>query len=228
MPFTSLARRLACLLAVAALGACTVMPPEPLAHSEGFKPVYPITESQPKQATGAIFNSNRSEAFFGVGRSYVVGDLVSVLLAESTSAARSQNGKLSKKSGISSGTSGTGLVGKLLGDLGGATVSGNTTHEGSGEANQEQSLTGSVTVSVVEIMPNGNLVLRGEKQVALSEGSEVIQVSGVVRPEDIAPNNTILSRRLANAQITYRGVGDQTAASRAGWGTAGVLKLWPF
>ena len=228
MPFTSLARRLACLLAVAALGACTVMPPEPLAHSEGFKPVYPITESQPKQATGAIFNSNRSEAFFGVGRSYVVGDLVSVLLAESTSAARSQNGKLSKKSGISSGTSGTGLVGKLLGDLGGATVSGSTTHEGTGEANQEQSLTGSVTVSVVEIMPNGNLVLRGEKQVALSEGSEVIQVSGVVRPEDIAPNNTILSRRLANAQSTYRGVGDQTAASRAGWGTAGVLKLWPF
>ena len=77
-------------------------------------------------------------------------------------------------------------------------------------------------------MPNGNLVLRGEKLVALSEGSELIQVSGIVRPEDIAPNNTVLSRRLANAQISYRGLGDESAASRAGWGTSAILKFMPF
>jgi flagellar L-ring protein precursor FlgH len=81
---------------------------------------------------------------------------------------------------------------------------------------------------VIEIMANGNLVLRGEKQVALTEGSEVIQVAGVVRAEDIAPNNTVASRRLANAQIAYRGTGDLAATSRAGWGTSGLLKLWPF
>jgi flagellar L-ring protein precursor FlgH len=81
---------------------------------------------------------------------------------------------------------------------------------------------------VIEIMANGNLVLRGEKQVALTEGSEVIQVAGVVRAEDIAPNNTVASRRLANAQIAYRGTGDLAAPSRAGWGTSALLKLWPF
>ncbi len=224
MPCTTLIRRLALALLVATLCACSVIPPQPLVHSEGFKPVYPVVDAQPKLATGAIFNSNRSEAFFGVGRSYVVGDLVSVLLAENTSANRSQNASLKKTAGAK--VSSKGLL-NIFGDLGpelGSTV----TNDGSGQTNQEQTLTGSVTVSVVEIMPNGNLVLRGEKQVALSEGSEIIQVSGVVRPEDIAPNNTVLSRRLANAQISYRGIGDESAATRAGWGTSGILKFMPF
>jgi flagellar L-ring protein precursor FlgH len=224
MPCTTLIRRLALALLVATLCACSVIPPQPLVHSEGFKPVYPVVDAQPKLATGAIFNNSRSEAFFGVGRSYVVGDLVSVLLAENTSANRSQNASLKKTAGAK--VSSKGLL-NIFGDLGpelGSTV----TNDGSGQTNQEQTLTGSVTVSVVEIMPNGNLVLRGEKQVALSEGSEIIQVSGVVRPEDIAPNNTVLSRRLANAQISYRGIGDESAATRAGWGTSGILKFMPF
>lgn len=154
----------------------------------------------------------------------MVGDLVSVLLAENTSANRSQNATLKKTAGAK--VSSKGLL-NIFGDLG-PELGSSINHDGSGQANQEQSLTGSVTVSVVEIMPNGNLVLRGEKQVALSEGSEVIQVSGVVRPEDIAPNNTVLSRRLANAQISYRGIGDEAAASRAGWGTSGIMKFMPF
>jgi flagellar L-ring protein precursor FlgH len=85
-----------------------------------------------------------------------------------------------------------------------------------------------VVVTVVDVMTNGNLVVRGEKQLALTEGSEIIQVAGVIRPDDVAPNNTVQSKRLANAQITYRGTGDMAATARAGWGTSGLLKLWPF
>lgn len=224
MSTPTLIRRLALVLLVASLGACSVIPPQPMTHSDGFKPVYPVADAQAKEATGAIFNSQRSEAFFGVGRSYVVGDLVSVLLAENTSANRSQNATLKKTAGAK--VSSKGLL-NIFGELG-PELGSSVNQDGSGQANQEQSLTGSVTVSVVEIMPNGNLVLRGEKQVALSEGSELIQVSGIVRPEDIAPNNTVLSRRLANAQISYRGIGDESAASRAGWGTSAILKFMPF
>ena len=90
------------------------------------------------------------------------------------------------------------------------------------------SLLASVAVSVVEVMRNGNLVVRGEKQLALTEGAEIIQVSGIVRTDDIAPNNTVQSRRLANAQIVYRGSGDLANATKAGWGTSALLKLWPF
>jgi len=81
---------------------------------------------------------------------------------------------------------------------------------------------------VVEVLANGNLMVRGEKQLALTEGTEVIQVSGIVRPEDVSPNNTLQSRRLANAQIAYRGTGDMASAAKPGWGTSLLYKIWPF
>jgi flagellar L-ring protein precursor FlgH len=85
-----------------------------------------------------------------------------------------------------------------------------------------------VSVTVTEVLANGNLMVRGEKQLALTEGTEIIQVSGIIRPDDVSPNNTVLSRRLANAQIAYRGTGELANAAKAGWGTRALLSLWPF
>ena len=214
------------LLALTALSlsACSVLPREPLAHSEGFRPVYPVVQAQPQMATGAIYNGAQSEAFFGRGRAFQVGDVITVILDESTQAGRTQSGVVKRTSSndVVPAAMGGGLLpaANLLG--------GTIKNEGSGTADQTATLKGSVAVSVIDVMSNGNLVLRGEKQLALTEGAEIIQVAGVVRPDDIAPNNTVASRRLANAQITYRGTGDMAAASRAGWATSGLLKLWPF
>jgi flagellar L-ring protein precursor FlgH len=211
----------------AACSACSVLPPEPLAHSAGFTPVFPVEQKLPPIATGAIYNGQQSERFFGRGRSFQVGDVITVLLNESTQAARTQNGTVSRSASNDIPTSApTFLNGIIKG--GSASVGTNIKNEGVGKADQTASLTGSIAVSVIEVMSNGNLVLRGEKQLALSEGSEIIQVGGIVRADDIAPNNTVQSRRLANAQITYRGTGDMAAATRAGWGTSALLKLWPF
>ena len=211
-------------LSALALSACSVLPREPLAHSEGFRPVYPVAQAQPHMATGAIYNGAQSESFFGRGRAFQIGDVITVLLNESTQAGRTQSGVVKRTSSndVIPAAMGGGLLpaANLLG--------GTIKSEGTGTADQTASLTGSVAVSVIDIMSNGNLVLRGEKQLALTEGAEIIQVAGVVRPDDIAPNNTVQSRRLANAQITYRGTGDMAAASRAGWATSGLLKLWPF
>ena len=211
-------------LTALALSACSVLPREPLAHSEGFRPVYPVAQAQPHMATGAIYNGAQSEAFFGRGRAFQVGDVITVILDESTQAGRTQSGVVKRTSSndVVPAAMGGGLLpaANLLG--------GTIKNEGSGTADQTATLKGSVAVSVIDVMTNGNLVLRGEKQLALTEGAEIIQVAGVVRPDDIAPNNTVASRRLANAQITYRGTGDMAAASRAGWATSGLLKLWPF
>ena len=87
---------------------------------------------------------------------------------------------------------------------------------------------GSVTVTVVDILANGNLVVRGEKKLGLAEGTEVIQVAGVIRPQDVGPNGTVQSLRLANAQIAYRGTGDLANATKVGWGTSLLHKFWPF
>jgi flagellar L-ring protein precursor FlgH len=185
-----------------------------------------VEQKLPPLATGAIYNGQQSERFFGRGRSFRVGDVITVLLNESTQAARTQNGTLSRSSSNDVPTSAPNVLKGLFKSA--VTLESNIKNEGVGKADQTASLTGSIAVSVVDVMSNGNLVLRGEKQVALSEGSEIIQVGGIVRPDDIAPNNTVQSRRLANAQITYRGTGDLATAARAGWGTSALLKLWPF
>ena len=220
-------KRLLIPVFAAACSACSVLPPAPLAHSSGFTPVFPVEQKLPPVATGAIYNGQQSERFFGRGRSFQVGDVITVLLDEKTQAIRTQNGTVSRTASNDIPTvAPTFLSGIIKG--GSATLSSNIKNEGAGKADQAASLTGSIAVSVVEVMSNGNLVLRGEKQVALSEGAEIIQVGGIVRADDIAPNNTVQSRRLANAQITYRGTGDMAAATRAGWGTSFLLKAWPF
>ena len=206
-------------------GGCTVLPPTPLSHSPDFAPVQPVAADRTRVATGGIYNSRVSESWFGRGRNYQVGYVITVLLSESTQAKRSQDSKLSRDS--SNDVIPTGITARVAA-AGIKLDGGSISNTGTGTANQLATLEGSVAVTVVEVLANGNLVLRGEKQLALSEGSEVIQVAGTIRPEDVAPNNTVQSRRLANAQITYRGTGDLAAASRAGWGTSGLLKLWPF
>ena len=218
-------------LVVASLTACTnVLPPKALSHSPQFEPVYPVPTARDTMATGAIYVGRQSDSWFGKGRNFQVGDVITVLLNESTQAARTQNGTITRDSSntlVPTGmqTYGAGLGGLMKGiNLTGGSVS----NKGTGAADQQASLNGSVAVAVVEVMPNGNLVLRGEKQLALTEGTEVIQVAGIIRPEDVAPNNTVQSRRLANAQIAYRGTGDLANATRAGWGTSALLKLWPF
>ena len=218
-------------LVFASLTACTnVLPPKALSHSPQFEPVYPVPTARDTMATGAIYVGRQSDSWFGKGRNFQVGDVITVLLNESTQAARSQVGSISRNSTNDMLSPGLAVLGNKLGGVMKGTDFSKTdiSNKGTGTADQTASLTGSVAVSVVEVMPNGNLVLRGEKQLALTEGSEVIQVAGIIRPDDVAPNNTVQSRRLANAQIAYRGSGDLANATRAGWGTSTLLKLWPF
>jgi len=200
-----------------------------LRPSPEFQPVYPLASDRPKIATGGIYSNRQSDAWFGRGRNYQVGDIITVLLNESTQAARTQNTDVSReaKNSLPSGVSTQ--VGKMSPFLDGVNLNDNrTSSTGKGKADQQASLSGSVAVTVVEILANGNLVIRGEKKLGLAEGTEVIQVSGVIRPEDIGPNSTVQSRRLANAQIAYRGSGDLANATRAGWGTTLMHKFWPF
>jgi flagellar L-ring protein precursor FlgH len=215
---------------ISLLTACSVLPPQAMKHTPQFEPVYPVVSEASKPATGAIYVGRQSDSWFGKGRNFQVGDVITVLLNESTQAARTQNANVSRESSNDVAPRGLQNYGTGLGGLMGGLnmLGGKINNKGTGAADQQASLSGSVAVAVVEVMPNGNLVLRGEKQLALTEGSEIIQVAGIIRPEDVAPNNTVQSRRLANAQIAYRGAGDLANATRAGWGTSALMKLWPF
>lgn len=100
---------------------------------------------------------------------------------------------------------------------------------GNGQSNQSNSLTGSITVSVVDVLPNGNLKVRGEKRVSLNQGNEYIRVSGIIRSIDIDASNQIQSSQLADATIMYTGDGVIADASRPGWFSRTFMHwLFPF
>jgi len=221
------------LVTVATLVACASNPEkaDPLAPSAEFAPVFPLTTDRNKIATGGIYGNAASDAWFGRGRNFQVGDLITVLLNESTQSARSQNSNLDRKTINTALPTGFGnklgqvpILNGIQNSIAGSEVASN----GTGKAAQEASLSGSIAVTVVEILSNGNLMVRGEKKLGLAEGTEVIQVSGVIRPQDVGPNGQVQSLRLANAQISYRGTGDLNEASKAGWGTSLMYKWWPF
>jgi len=124
------------------------------------------------------------------------------------------------------------LLGNVAGFKGldlGVSLSGEREFDGSADANQSNSLTGSITVTVAEVLPNGILAIRGEKWITLNQGDELIRISGLVRTDDIGPDNTVLSTRVADARITYSGTGAFANASQPGWLNQFFLSpLWPF
>ena len=223
-------RFLALFAIVYLLQGCATEPVDMvLRPSPEFQPVYPLASDRQKIATGGIYSNRQSDAWFGRGRNYQVGDIITVLLNESTQAARTQNTDVSRDSKNSLPTGLNTKIGAISPLFNGIDLNNNSnSSKGAGKADQKASLEGSVAVTVVEILANGNLMVRGEKKLGLTEGTEVIQVSGVIRPEDVGPNSTVQSRRLANAQIAYRGSGDLANATRAGWGTSLMHKYWPF
>lgn len=228
---SALRRRATPLLTALTLVACAT-PQQALSPTPEFAPVFPVAARAQSAPTGAIYNGQQSDNWFGRGRwrSFAVGDVITVLLNEETQAGRQISADI--KRNASNDVLPSGLIPKVEGlssALKGINLNeANIESVGKGQADQRASLSGAVSVTVVEVLNNGNLIVRGEKQLALTEGSEVIQVSGIIRPEDISPNNTVQSRRLANAQIAYRGTGDMASASKPGWGTSLLFKLWPF
>lgn len=217
------------LLPVAALlAACAG--PMPMAHSPQFAPVQPLPRENVKLTTGAIFAADSTDMWQAKRRDYRVGDIITVLLEEKAQANRSLSNETSRESTNDAVPQGlTNRIAGLNGALTGLKTDGAAiTNKGKGNAGQQASLTGSVAATVIEVQANGNLVIRGEKQLSMSEGGEIIQVSGVIRPDDVSAISTVQSRRLANAQIAYRTAGDLANATRAGWGTSALWKWWPF
>ena len=217
------------------MSACATQPD--LMPSAEYAPVQPAASAPKMQATGAIFDNGMG--LFGDLRSYQggeleVGDLITVLLSEITQASRSSDISTSRAATndvvtVAQKSSLVAEIGRGFTGLSDFKLDGGTvTSDGAGSAGQAASLTGSISAMVVEVLSNGNLVIVGEKQLALTEGSEFIRIKGIIRPADIQPDNTVLSRRIANAQISYRGTGDLAKASKPGWGTGLIFKFWPF
>lgn len=208
-------------------GCATKAPP----NAPDFVPVRPIISAPPPQDNGGIYQTGYGISLFSDVSAKRVGDIITIQLNESINATKRASTNTSKDSSVEM------PIPNVLG--GGLTYNGREllnseieagrTFSGSGDSSQSNSLNGQVTVTVSEVLPNGYLMVQGEKRLTLNQGSEHIRFSGIVRPADIRSDNTVLSTNVANAQIIYGGTGALADANTQGWLTRMFNSAWwPF
>ncbi len=202
---------------IAALGAsgCVVQNVLP----ESYAPPPPMQPNVAPAKPGAIYQAGRELRLFEDLRASRVGDIITVRLVEQTSASKSSSTSISKAGDADYGN--PTLFGRPVTMDGipilSSALSASQTFDGEGDSAQSNTLQGDITVTVTERLPNGNLRVRGEKWVTINQGREFVRLSGIVRPADIAPDNSISSNRIADARIAYSGKGVLAAANKMGF-----------
>lgn len=216
-------------IALMTLSACTVTQNAKPGDAE-YAPVSAPAMLAPPPSDGGIYRSGGGLSLFEDKRARRIGDVITIVLSENTSSSKKADTAIKKDDSINIDA---GLV------LGGVPRKGqlnmetsvNPTRDFSGESSADQSnkLTGTITVMVADVLPNGLLEVRGEKWMTLNRGEEFIRIRGYVRPEDVLPDNTIASTKVADVRIAYSGTGELAQANRQGWLSRFFSsEFWPF
>jgi len=208
-------QRLCCLLTTLLMTACAT----PKRGDPEFAPAMPTQAQAPAQYTDAIYQPETALLLHEDIKARRVGDMITVTLQEQTDAAKSADTGTTKSTSaeISDPIIMGGNVTWKGKPIFQNSLQSEHAFDGAGESSQSNSLTGSITVSVVQVLGNGNLVVQGEKWININQGEEYIRLRGIVRPSDISTNNTIASTRVANAQIQYSGDGVLNDSNSMGW-----------
>ncbi len=199
----------ACLALLPA--ACRTAPE----HIGDFAATEPAPLPTAAAGDGAIYHAGHDLPLFENSVARRVGDVLTITLAEKTRASKSATTNTSKKT--KADLPGPTLAGAPVTANGieilDAALDHSSTFEGSGDSAQSNQLSGSITVTVARRLPNGNLLVRGQKWMTLNQGREYVRIQGIVRPVDIAPDNSVPSYRVADAQIEYGSQGVLAAAN---------------
>jgi flagellar L-ring protein precursor FlgH len=208
----------------------------------GFAPTMPVEPSQQRYVNGSIFLSGGAAVpLLADPRPKRIGDILTVRLEEETKSSKDANTTFAKDSSTSLPNP------TLFGSFAEFNMPGiiplnsnknnnlsmsldmKRAFDGKNGAVQNNSLSGEITVTVADVLSNGNLVIKGEKWLTLNQGDEFIRISGIVNPNDISPNNVVVSTRIADAKITYSATGDLANAHKMGWFSKMLnSSWWPF
>ncbi len=183
-------------------------------NDEFFAP--PKTEAPPTAdgRAGGVFETGYNWSLTADRRAYRVGDILTVMLEESTQSSKQAKTNFGKNNTVDIGA--PTLFGHTKDNLS-ASVDANRDFNGTATSQQQNSLRGEITVSVHSVQSNGILEIRGEKWLTLNQGDEYIRLSGLVRADDIQNDNSVSSQRIADARISYAGRGALSDANAAGW-----------
>lgn len=214
------------LMAGAILAGCvTTTPPTSVAQPMTARPE-PRNVAAP--LNGAIYNIASMRPLFEDRRARFIGDTITINIAEKTSASKNSENKTSRSQSIDmsvptvTGLPFKGLQGTAL------SASDSNNFDGKGQNTSANDFTSAITVTVIEVLSNGNLLVSGEKQIGLKEGEEFIRFSGVINPTTITATNTVQSTQVADARIEYKANGFIDSAQAMGWLGRFFLSFLPF
>ncbi len=217
-------------LLVTVSGCSTVTREMPAPGDPAYSPVPPQSLIQPEDVNGSIFQVNRNFGLYGDRIAFNIGDILTVTLEENTKSSKKAETSYGKETTVEfdEGTLlGSGISAGNLSML--TDIDFKRDFDGDAESDQSNSLDGSISVTVSEVLSNGVLRIRGEKWLTLNQGDEYIRITGLVRQDDISPSNTIPSTKVADARIAYGGTGDFDQSNRMGWGSRFFnSEWWPF
>ncbi|GAA4888649.1 flagellar basal body L-ring protein FlgH [Ferrimonas pelagia] len=205
------------LLLLLGVGGCSsnYLPPQEVPDTPEYAPpAFSVT--LPQANHGSLYRRGYNLALYQDRRAYRAGDILTVDLDERTQASKKAGTSTAKDSAMQGG--GSYGFGNLTGS-GSAGLDASRNFSGNGSSSQQNQLSGSITVTVADVLPNGVLVIRGEKWLRLNQGDEYIRLVGLVRPEDVDQGNKISSQRIADARISYGGRGTLAEVNAPGWGT---------
>ena len=194
--------------------------------SMDFEPAMPgVSKSQKKDKYGSMYSNSQQGLFATDRRASKVGDLLTVALSENFSASKSQSAKSAKN-----GTAAFNFPRIMTADADDTLFDSQLakSFDGSGSADQKNSLRGEISVTVTKVFSNGNMEILGQKKLTLNNGDEYIRLVGIIRPEDVDSRNIVPSSRIANAKISYTGAGDVADTSKKGWLTKLIDVVTPL
>ena len=219
----------------ALLAGCA--PGMPFHQNKPFAPLPMPPMSMPGKASihGQVFQQNTAENWYSDHQNWRVGDLITVNIQENATASNAINNTTSRKSSIGNAISSFFGLPLSIGNVGGTPISPNVTGSssvssaGAGASQQSNTLVSTISATVTQVLPNGNLSILGQTQLnsGAGTGAEWIRIAGIVREEDIV-NDAIPSTEVANARVEYSGTGQGYEAARMPWLARFFLSLWPF
>lgn len=185
----------------------------------------------------SLFRESNYYGFFQDLRAHKVGDLVTINIVETSKASKKADTKTSRTSSIDAGINNLMGYETKMKSWGVPKSFNNSTmfkasmgnkFDGYGSTTRDESMTASITARVVRVLPNGNLCIEGVRKIRVNNETQSITLSGIIRPSDISPDNTILSSYIADARINYTGSGPVSDKQRPGWLTRILDLVWPF
>jgi len=188
-----------------------------------------LQASEEKPASGSLWNDRTSSiSLFQDTKANRIGDVVTVHIVENAQGSKDAQTKTGRASTISAGTASfLGLPSSTTTQLQ-ADANFNDAFDGSGSTSRSGALTANITAVVTSVLPNGNMVIEGQRDVTINSEKETISLTGIIRPEDIDTENSILSTAVADAVIKYSGNGVLNDKQRPGWLIRILDWIWPF